>query len=100
MCRNQYCNPGKSRDRRIGVWSRNPKGVLLHTEKDGKIIRESITTLQGNYLEYYDAVYHALQDKSSLFVTGEDGLNVIKIIEAAYQSNKEKKIIELKKQTL
>jgi predicted dehydrogenase len=68
---------------------------LLHTEKDGKIIREYIPTLQGNYLEYYNGIYNALRNDKDLPVKGEDGLNVIKITEAAYKSNKEKKVIKL-----
>ncbi|MEI9945749.1 MAG: Gfo/Idh/MocA family oxidoreductase [Chitinophagaceae bacterium] len=78
-------------------WGTEPKSEegILHFEKDGKQVREHIPTLQGNYSDYYNDVYNALQDKGSLSVTGQDGLNVIKIIEAAYQSNKEKKVIEL-----
>jgi scyllo-inositol 2-dehydrogenase (NADP+) len=69
---------------------------LLHAEKDGKVIRERIATLQGNYYEYYDAVYKTMTGESSSAVTGKEGLDVIKIIEAAYQSNKEKRIIDIK----
>lgn len=68
---------------------------LLHTEKDGKIIKEHVPTLQGNYLDYYNEVYDALVNNAPLPVKGEDGLNVIKIIEAAYKSNAEKRVIEI-----
>jgi len=68
---------------------------LLHTEKDGKTIREHIPTLQGNYKEYYDGIYNAMVNGAPLPVSAQDGVNVIKIIEAAYQSNKEKKVIQL-----
>jgi predicted dehydrogenase len=78
-------------------WGTEPESErgLLHTEKDGKLIRKHISTLQGNYYDYYDAVYNSLTGKDALAVTGEDGLNVIKIIEAAYQSNREKRVVEL-----
>jgi scyllo-inositol 2-dehydrogenase (NADP+) len=79
-------------------WGEEPdkeKG-LLHTEKDGKIIREYIPSLKGNYGEYYSGVYEAIRNNKPVPVTAKDGLNVIRIIETAYESNKEKKIIELK----
>ncbi len=77
-----------------GIEPPNEKG-LLHTEIDGKIIKEYIPSLRGNYMEYYDEIYNALRNNKSVPVTGNDGMNVVKIIEAAIKSNKEKKIIDL-----
>jgi predicted dehydrogenase len=51
--------------------------------------------LQGNYGEYYNGVYKAITENTEMPVTGEEGMNVIKIIEAATLSNKEKRVIEL-----
>ena len=78
-------------------WGAEPdkeKG-LLHTEKEGKIIREHVSTLNGNYMEYYEGIYQALRNNAPVPVTGTEGRNVIKIIEAALESNKDKKIIQL-----
>ncbi|WP_308991023.1 Gfo/Idh/MocA family oxidoreductase [Mariniflexile litorale] len=77
-----------------GIEPDSEKG-LLHTEKDGKIIKEHIPTLQGNYMEYYNGIYEAIRNNKSVPVSAEDGTLVIKIIEAAVKSNKEKRIIEL-----
>ena len=77
-----------------GVEPENQKG-LLHTEKDGKVVREYIPSLKGNYGEYYDAMYEAIRNNKPLPVTAEEGRNVIRIIEAAYQSDKEKKMVEI-----
>lgn len=66
---------------------------LLHTEKDAVVIREHIPTLQGNYGQYYEGIYKALTSSSEPPVSAQDGINTIKIIEAAYKSNKEKKVI-------
>ena len=77
-----------------GIESENQKG-LLHTEKDGKVIREYIASLKGNYMEYYDGIFEAIRNNKPLPVTAEEGRNVIRIIEAAYQSNKEKKVIDI-----
>lgn len=68
---------------------------LLHTEKNGKIIRERIHTLQGNYYAYYEAVYHALIQNTEMPVTVQDGINVVRIIETAVQSSAAGKLIQL-----
>ncbi len=78
-----------------GVEPESAKG-LLHTEIDGKIIRENIPTLRGNYGDYYDGMYQAIRNNQPVPVSAEDGNNIIRIIEAAYRSNTEKRIIEMK----
>lgn len=77
-----------------GIEPETEKG-LLHTDKDGKIIKEYINSQNGNYMEYYDEIYEAIRNKKFLPVTGTEGMNVIKVIEAAIKSNKEKKVIYL-----
>jgi scyllo-inositol 2-dehydrogenase (NADP+) len=79
------------------TWGTEPESAqgLLHTEKDGKIIREKIPSLQGNYYDYYDGVYKALTENIPMPVTVDDGINVLKIIEAVIKSNNEKRVIEL-----
>ncbi|SNR30971.1 Gfo/Idh/MocA family oxidoreductase [Lutibacter flavus] len=78
-------------------WGMEPESEngLLHTEKDGRIIMEYIPTLKGDYMEYYDGIYGAIRNNKSVPVSGEDGKNVIKVIEAAIKSNKEKMVIQL-----
>ncbi|MFH6767901.1 Gfo/Idh/MocA family oxidoreductase [Gaetbulibacter aquiaggeris] len=77
-----------------GIEPDNEKG-LLHTEKDGKIIKEFIPTLNGNYMEYYNGMYEAVRNNKDAPVTGKDAMQVIKVIEAALKSNKERKVIDL-----
>jgi scyllo-inositol 2-dehydrogenase (NADP+) len=78
-------------------WGAEPETErgLLHTEKDGKVIKEYIPTLAGNYMEYYDGIYQALTTSSVPPVSAQDGINTIRIIEASYKSSKERKVIEL-----
>ncbi|MDB5223265.1 MAG: oxidoreductase [Chitinophagaceae bacterium] len=78
-------------------WGLEPESErgLLHTEKDGKIIREYIQSETGNYGEYYDGMYEAIRNNKAVPVTPEAGLNVIKIIEAAFKSNTLKHIVEI-----
>ncbi|MEI8059142.1 MAG: Gfo/Idh/MocA family oxidoreductase [Ferruginibacter sp.] len=78
-------------------WGQEPdieKG-LLHTEKDGKVFREYISAENGNYMEYYDQMYKAIAFGDVVPVTPTDATNVIHIIEKAYQSNREQKVITI-----
>ncbi len=75
--------PGKSD---WGTESESEMG-LLHTEVNAKVKREYIRSEQGNYNEYYEGIYRAIRHNKPLPVTAEEAVNVIRIIEAAYQSN-------------
>lgn len=68
---------------------------LLHTEIDGKPVREKIKTLQGKYFEYFNGVYEAIANNKPEPVTAQDGVKVMQIIEAAIASNVQKKVIDL-----
>lgn len=70
---------------------------LLHTEKDGKVIREKIPTLQGNYYGYYDGIYQVLRHNQPVPVTVDDGIHVMEIIDAAVRSNEKRAVIDLVK---
>jgi scyllo-inositol 2-dehydrogenase (NADP+) len=83
--------PGKS------DWGTEPASEmgLLHTKKNGEIIREFVASERGDYGEYYDGIYRAIRHNEPLPVTAEDGLKVIKIIEAAYKSNETNCVVDL-----
>jgi len=86
---------GKSpSDEDYGIEPESEKG-LLHTVVDGAIIREYLPSLRGNYLDFYEGMYQAIRNNTPLPVTAQDGKKVIQIIEAAFKSNKEKRVIEL-----
>jgi scyllo-inositol 2-dehydrogenase (NADP+) len=76
-----------------GVELDSEKG-LLHTEKNNKIIREYIAPPKGDYMEYFDQMYKAIRFDEPVPVTAEDGLEVIKVIETALKSNKERRVID------
>lgn len=86
---------GKSPDSKN--WGKEPvtEQGLLHIEKDGKTIKQSIPTLTGNYMEYFDTIFDAIRHNTRLSVKAEDAMMVIAIIEAALKSNEEHKVIEL-----
>ena len=68
---------------------------LLHTEINGEVIHKELTSVAGNYMGYYDDLHKALTGKAPNPVPPEDGIKTIRIIEAALQSSKEGKTINL-----
>lgn len=68
---------------------------LLHTEIDGKAVKEYLPGGNGNYLDYYQGIYAALRENKPNPVTPEDGLNVVKVIEAVFKSSEEGRVIKL-----
>jgi scyllo-inositol 2-dehydrogenase (NADP+) len=81
----------------LETWGTEPieKQGLLHSEINGEIIREIVPTLQGNYFDFFDGVYHSIVNNSPEPVTAQEGVQVIQIIEAALQSNAQKRVIDL-----
>ena len=77
-----------------GIEPESERG-LLHTEKDGKVIKEYISSEHGNYGDYYNGIYEAIRNDKPVPVSAEDGLKVIKIIEGAFKSSNEKKVVEI-----
>lgn len=81
----------------LTTWGKEKEGQegLLHTEIEGEIIREKVPTFQGNYYDFFDGVYQCLTTGKSEPVTAQDGVNVMRIIEAAFQSNEQKRVVDL-----
>jgi predicted dehydrogenase len=81
----------------LSDWGTEPaeKAGLLHTEKNGEAIRKTIPTLQGNYYELFDGLYKAITEDKDEPVTADDGIRVMKIIDAAIISSAEKRVINL-----
>ena len=71
------------------------KQGILHTEINGEIVKQQIPTLQGNYYDFFDGVYHSIIQNAIEPVTAQDGVHVMQIIEAAIQSSAKKKAIDL-----
>jgi len=71
-----------------------PDGLLV-TEKDGKTVREELVSTPGNYMNYFTDVYKTLTGQAPNPVPGDDGVKIMRILEAAMLSASEKKIINL-----
>ena len=75
-----------------GVEPESEQG-LLHTEIDGKLIRERVHTEKGSYMDYFTGMYEAIRNDAPLPVTAEQGVRIIRVIEKAYQSRAEKRMV-------
>ena len=61
---------------------------ILNTKIDGKVIRKVVESLPGNYYDFFDQLYCSITTESALPVSASDGVNVMKIIDAALESNR------------
>ena len=77
-------------------WGEEPEGLegTLYTERDGKIIEEKIKSFAGCYQNYYSNVRDVINNKAELLVKPEEARDIIRIIELAYLSNKEKRTVD------
>jgi predicted dehydrogenase len=78
-------------------WGKEPESEkgLLHVHNGDEVIRKQVISERGNYADYYAAVYESIRMKKPLPVTAEEGLQVIKIIEAAYLSSNSKTVVPI-----
>lgn len=68
---------------------------MLHTEKDGNVIREPYPTLPGNYGAFYENIYQAIRHGRPLQSDARGVIGVIRLIEAAWQSSRTQQVINL-----
>jgi scyllo-inositol 2-dehydrogenase (NADP+) len=73
-------------------WGQETEDIfgLLHTEINGKIIKEKYPSLPGSYGFLYDDLYNTIVKKEPLKVKPEHGFNTIRLIELATESNEKK----------
>ncbi len=77
-------------------WGNDPENQwgLLHTEKDGHVIKETYPSVKGSFGIFYDELYETLVNGAPLKVTPEQGYNIIRIIELALKSSKKKAVVD------
>ncbi len=81
----------------VPEWGREDKQFWgkLNTEISGLHYEGYIETLAGSYPDFYTNIYEAIREGKPLAIRAEDAYNTIRIIELAYQSNREDKTIYL-----
>lgn len=67
----------------------------LYTDKNGTDIKQKIKTIAGNYGEFYNNLYLAITEGTTLLVKPEEALLTMKIIEICLKSNTENRTIFL-----
>ncbi|MFZ9660987.1 MAG: Gfo/Idh/MocA family oxidoreductase [Chitinophagaceae bacterium] len=70
-------------------WGKEPEEQfgLIHTEIDGKVIREKYPSLQGGFGGYYQNLYRTIREGAPVSESAKDGHNVIRMIELAFESS-------------
>lgn len=79
-------------------WGSEPEAIwgVLETEFNGINMRSIIESEKGDYRDYFINLRDAIWGKCDIAVTAQEGANVMKIIELAIQSDKEKRTFEVK----
>lgn len=77
------------------TWGTEPEVLqgFLHTEIREELVKKKVPTLQGNYYDFFNGVYQAIIHGKVIPVSGQEGVQVMQIIEAAIQSNQQQKRI-------
>lgn len=78
-------------------WGLEPKEYWgrLKTMLNNQAVTEIVETLPGNYLGFYQNLYEAIRDGNNLAVKPEEAREVIRVIEACYESNRTKCAVKL-----
>jgi scyllo-inositol 2-dehydrogenase (NADP+) len=78
-------------------WGSEPEEAWgkLNTTIDGKHHQGRFETVPGNYLAFYENVYHALQGSGDLMVKPEQARDVIRLIEACHESNRSRCAVKI-----
>lgn len=78
-------------------WGKEPieKEGLININANGETIRKKVSTLNGNYYDFFEGVYQSILNDTKEPVSAEDGLKVMQVIEAAMLSSKEKRVINM-----
>ena len=78
-------------------WGREPKEYWgrLKTMINNQAVTEIVETLPGNYLGFYQNLFEAIREGNSLAVKPEEAREVIRVIEACYESSRAKCAVKL-----
>ncbi len=79
------------------AWGEEPESAWgkINSEFEGTRLHGTVPTQPGNYMAYYDNIYEVIRKNTPLKVTPEQARDVIRIIEAAYESSQQGKVVNL-----
>jgi predicted dehydrogenase len=67
----------------------------LNTQINGLHVQGTIETIPGSYQNFYESIYAAIREGKELAVKPEEAMLGIRVIEAALQSNQEKRTVTI-----
>jgi predicted dehydrogenase len=70
--------------------------AYINTDFNGEHLEGDYPLLPGNYMDFYDNVHDAIRKGAPLIVTPAQARDVIRIIEAAYESSRLGQVVTLK----
>lgn len=78
-------------------WGKEPDEIwgTINTEYKGVKIQGKLESEQGDYKDYFINLRDAIHGKCNIAVKPEEARNVMKIIELAFQSSKEKRTVKV-----
>lgn len=78
-------------------WGEEDKSFwgLLHTERDGKVVREPYPSLPGDYAAFYDNIYQHIRCGKPLQSDAREVVGVIRLIEAAWESSRMQRVVRI-----
>ncbi len=73
-------------------WGKEPEAIygMLHTEVNGKLVRERYPSYKGDYAAYYKNLYESLVNDKPVQERIAHGYNTIRLIELAFESHQSK----------
>jgi predicted dehydrogenase len=78
-------------------WGREPESIwgTINTEYNGMKIHGKLESEQGDYRDYFINLRDAIWGEADIAVTPEEARDVIKIIELAFESSRERRTVEV-----
>jgi predicted dehydrogenase len=72
-------------------WGKEPEDIygILHTELNGKLVRERYPSHKGDYAAYYKNLYETIANDKPVRERIEHGYNTIRLIELAFESSRQ-----------
>lgn len=70
-----------------------PDGILNYIQESGESIREELWSKESSYMYYFQEIYEHIVFQAELPSSGQDVVSTMRVIDAAIESAKQKKII-------
>ena len=68
---------------------------LLHTIIDGQLVRRETRSTPGNYMGFFEDAYQTIANGAPNPVPVADAIKTMTVLDAAQQSHREKRVINL-----